>query len=422
MSEDGTEPGEGPLRSTWRPLIPIYVTVTLFSAGEQALHVLVSPYLSERLGQGTASIGMVVAVFGVAALIARMPVGALYRFDRALAMLVVGGAFSAGAFALVPLVDHPLPFAALMAADGVGWALVTTTQLALLVATRPAGLPTAGAMAWYSGTQGIGHTLGGVGAGVLADTLGYEPAFLAFAAVPAVATVVMVAALRRPAGAAVVQAPGGGDRGRELRGAWGTIGSMPAVVWAGVLVMVYINFVNGFVNTFHPVLALSAGLSLTAIGTLATCRSFASSAVRLGSGPMFSRSARPANLTAPLAILSAVAVVAIPSVASSFVLQVPIFFAIGLSRGLLRITGSAAAFDGVGDDERQHGLTAALLNAGLDFGKVAGPIVGGFVGEAAGLANAFRIVPLTILAAYVVVEAAARRRARATSQPAATRP
>ncbi|MBW3619295.1 MAG: MFS transporter [Actinobacteria bacterium] len=385
--------------------------MALFAVGEQALHVLVSPYLAEGLGQGTGVIGVVLAVFGGASLLSRVPVGAIYRFDRALPMLVAGGLLCTLAFAFVPLVGHPVPFAGLMALDGLGWAIVTTTQLALLVATRPAGLPTAAAMAWYSGSQGIGNALGGVSAGFLADTFGYAPAFLALAAIPLIATLVMVRAFRRQSRAGLVNAPqtdGLSPRGHA--GILRAIRGMPPIVWAGVVIMVYINFMSGLLNTIHPVFALAAGLSLTQIGTLASCRSIASSVVRFASGPIFSRTDRRVSLTFPLAVLSASAVVLLPSVPSSFLLQIPLFLMVGLSRGLLRITGSADAFDGVADDERAHGMTAAVLHGGLDLGKIVGPALGGGVASVIGLSATFRVLPVALLTLYLVLVTAARRR------------
>lgn len=400
---------EGPSRS-WRPLVPIYVCVTLFAIGEQALHVLISPYLREELGQGPAAIGVVLAVFGVASLVSRVPVGLIYRFDRALPLLVLGGSLSTLAFLLVPLVGGPLLFAGLMAIDGFGWAIVTTIHLTLLVATRPAGLPTAGAMAWYSGSQGIGNALGGVTAGVLADTFGYTAAFLGLAGIPAAATVVMMLAVRRKASSEVVKPPDVLSEPSGFSAFFRAIEAMPPIVWAGMVIMFFINFQSGLLNALHPVLALSAGLSLTQIGSLASFRSVASSSIRLASGPIFSRSGRRLPLTMPLAALSAAAVVAIPGVRDSFALQVPLFLLVGLSRGLLRITGSADAIDGVGDSEREHGMTAAVLTGGLDLGKIAGPAVGGLVASLVGIAGAFQILPVVLFAIYVTLVTMARRR------------
>jgi predicted MFS family arabinose efflux permease len=335
----------------------------------------------------------------------------IYTVDRARRLLVVGGALSAAAFAVAPLVRSPGPFAALMAVDGFGWSIATTAQLAVLVAARPSGVSTASAMGWYAGFNGLGNTVAGAGAGFLADTIGFAPSFLVLAAVPAVATLIMVALMPwgqlGPAAGAPPQTAKPPAPRLGVREAWRGLASLP-VVWAGVLIMVYINLMSGVVNTFHPLLAVGAGLSLTQVGILRSVRSWASSTVRLGSGVIFGRTDGK-WMTTPLVLLGAVAVAAVPSVASSFVLQVPLFLAGGLSRGLLRVTGSTEAFDGATGD-RQHGMIAALLQGGLDLGKLVGPLVGGIVAEVWGLPTMFRVVPLVMLLVYLPIDMTARRR------------
>jgi MFS family permease len=186
------------------------------------------------------------------------------------------------------------------------------------------------------------------------------------------------------------------------------VAGVPAAVWAGVLLMFDINFVNGLVTTFQPVMALAAGLTLTQVGVLASLRSFASSFVRLGSGVALARRSG-AVLTTPLVVLGALAVVLIPSAKASFIMSAPLFLAIGMSRGLLRVTGSAQAFDGAPDDDRHHGMTASLLNSGLDLGKLAGPLVGGALAGLTSLPTMFRTLPLVLLGCYALLELAARR-------------
>jgi hypothetical protein len=153
---------------------------------------------------------------------------------------------------------------------------------------------------------------------------------------------------------------------------------------------------------------LAAGLTLTEIGILSSCRSGASSIVRLGSGALFAR-VGSAGLTLPLMVISAASLVVLPTVQASFVLQVPLFLATGLSRGLLRVSGSAGAFEAAGDHERQHGLTAALVHSGLDVGKITGPLVGGGVAQVLGLSTMFRVLPLALLATYLALHFASRR-------------
>jgi MFS family permease len=407
------------------PLARIYLSVFLFVAGEGAMHVLVSPYLARELRLGPAAIGVVVGIFGGASLLARLPAGAAYSVRRRRRLLLFGGGLSSGAFLLVPLVTGAVPFAVLMAVDGFGWSIATTTQLAALVAARPEGMRIAAAMGWYSGFTGLGHTVGSALGGLTADRLGFKPSFVMLAGIVALGTAIMVRAAPG-ADTAPASAPRTGLRSTAARAHLGavrrTIANMPMAVWVGVLVMVYINFINGVQTTFHPVLVLAAGLTLTQVGILASCRSGASSVVRMGSGALFARIGT-AHLTLPLMLVGAASLFLLPTVQASFFWQVPLFLATGLSRGLLRVSGSSGAFEAVdGGLERHHGLTAALVHAGLDVGKITGPLVGGVVAQLVGLAAMFRILPAVLLALYLVLHFAARRSAPRVVAPAAGAP
>jgi DHA1 family multidrug resistance protein-like MFS transporter len=386
-------------------LAPVYLSVFLFVAGNSALSVLIPVYLSRSAGLGATAIGFVVGVFGFASLAARLPVGMAYSARRGRMFLLLGGGLSAAAFALVPLVHAPVPLAALMALNGLGWSVATTVQLALLVARPPGGVSTAAAMGWFSGATGLGNMAGGLLGGVTADAIGLRPTFFVLAVTPLVGALLM--SRNVAASNVIVHAE---SRAEPISRAWRALLRMPLPVWVGVLVMFFINGLNALTNTFHPVLALGAGLSLTQIGALSSIRSWASSSSRFGSGPLFSRY-DAAGLTMPLVIAGTLATCAIPSVIGSFLLQVPLFAIAGVSRGLLRVTGSADAFDSVGDDDRLHGLTAALLYGGLDLGKIVLPVVGGVVAGAFGIATMFRVVPAALLLLYLALALPARRAA-----------
>jgi predicted MFS family arabinose efflux permease len=286
--------------------------------------------------------------------------------------------------------------------------VATTAQLALLVARRPEGVSTASAMGWFAGATALGNVAAGVLGGASADTIGLRPTFFLLAATPVLGAVLMMRAAAARDLAPEEEQPERPPIRRSLSG-------LPLAIWVGVLVMFFINGLNAVTNTFHPVIALAAGLSLTQIGALSSVRSWASSSSRFGSGPLFSRF-DPARLTLPLVVAGCLATCAIPSAIDSFLLQVPLFAVAGLSRGLLRVTGSADAFEGAGGDDRRHGVTAALLYAGLDLGKIVGPLVGGVVAGAFGIATMFRVVPLGFLVLYLALAIPARRALR----PAAT--
>ena len=387
-------------------LAPVYLSVFLFIAGNSALQILVPVFLARREGLGPTAVGAVIGMFGIAALAARLPVGVAYSVRRGKPFVLVGGAVSAVAFALVPVVHGSLAFAALMLMNGVGWSVATTAQLALLVAQRPGGISTAAAMGWYSGATGLGNAAAGVLGGGAADLFGLRATFFLLAATPLLGALLMARGITAPERAAPV--PVAGDR-PPLRAAR-SLRTMPVAVWTGVLVMFFINALNALTNTFQPVLAVAAGLSLTQIGALSSIRSWASSSSRFGSGPLFSRY-DASNLTLPLVVAGTLSLCLVPSVISSFLLQIPLFVVAGVSRGLLRVTGSADAFESLGDDERRHGLTAALLNSGLDLGKIVGPILGGAVAGAFGIAAMFRILPAALLVLYLALALPARRSA-----------
>jgi predicted MFS family arabinose efflux permease len=391
------------------PLAASYLCVFLYSSGEQALHVLVPPYLSAGLGFGPGIVGALLAVFALSSLAMRLPVGAGYSAERVRPMLLIGGLLSTGAFALMAVTHSAVVLGGLLALDGVGWAMATTTQLAVLVASRPSRLTIASAMGWYSGFTGLGNAVGGASAGLTADALGYTPAFLLLASMPALATVVMFRGL--PAQLAMARArreesaPDGDAAAAPTRaGPMATLraaGTLPLVVFSGAMIMFFINVQNALFNSFHPVLVLAAGLTLSQIGILSSCRSLASSVTRMSLGALFTRS-NGAWLTTPMLFLGATTLFVLPFLRSMFWPQVALFLAAGLSRGILRVTGSSMAFERVdGEGEQRQGLVAAWLHMGLDLGKVAGPPLGGLVAEFVGVAAMFQVCALAMAAMYV---------------------
>ena len=342
-----------------------------------------------------------------------LPVGLAYSFERGRIFLLGGGALTAAAFAGAPFVHDPLIFGVLMALNGLGWSIATTAQLALLVARPPGQVSTAAAMGWFSGATGLGNMVGAVLGGVPADLIGLRPTFFVLAATPLLGALLMTRSVGTSR--AIVR----GEPGMREGAAWRLLLRMPVAVWAGVLVMFFINGLNAVTNTFHPVLAIGAGLSLTQIGALSSIRSWASSSSRFGSGPLFERF-DPAGLTLPLVILGTVATCLIPSVIASFLIQIPLFALAGLSRGLLRVTGSADAFDAAGADDRRHGLVSALLYGGLDLGKIVLPVAGGAIAGVWGIATMFRVVPLALLLLYLALAVPARRALQAEGARRAT--
>jgi len=296
----------------------------------------------------------------------------------------------------------------------------------------PAETPAAMYIGWYVGIQSLAKAVATTLGGLLAQVIGVQQAMLVLSVLPVVAAALIVVSLpgvdAEPPGeiGAVVDKPRAVARS-ETGSSWTsrsrmssrsrtTIGAamaglrrfatMPAAVWAAAVVAIYLNVMNGLLGSFFPLLGLSLGLSVALIGTLSSTRSALSALSRFSAGWLLGRVAARRILPALLAI-SAGTVAILPSV-SSYLLLVPVFALNGLSRGLLRVTTVAAAMTVIRRD--QAGAAAAAMTAGLDVGRMTGPLIGGLVASLFGLPAMFRAVPLAFLALYLVLSPLAGRR------------
>jgi predicted MFS family arabinose efflux permease len=401
------------------PLAGVYVATMLFELAEGALRFLVPINLHDR-GLGPSAIGLIVFAFSFTSLLSRGVTGALFRPERARFLIVGAGLASTLAYLGTPFVSHPAAFSVLMAIDGFGWGMATTVLLAMMMLCTPASISPAVAIGWYIGFQGIAFALATTVGGVLADLVGIQTAMLILATLPVLAASLI--GLRLPpvvrdmgTDATTPEAPGwaaAGETGRRARlraraaGAVARVGLLPFAVWAAALVAVYLNVMNGLLQSFFPLVGLSVGLSVAQIGTLSSVRSAVSAVARFGAGWLFERV--PAHrLHLPLLTMSAATLALIPS-AGSYVVNLPLFALNGISRGLLRVTTSAAAMEET--PGHQAGVAAAVMTAGLDVGKMLGPLIGGLVATVVGVETMFRIVPFAFLAVYLALYLAVDRR------------
>lgn len=388
-----------------RRIWTLFAWVFASAAVESAFGVLLSPYLVAEWRLEEAAIGSVMAVFAVVSLLARLPVGALFTGARAPALLVIGSLLSASAFALLPVAGSVAAVTLLLGVNGLGWSVATTTQLALVLAWRPQRMSTASALSWYAAFAGLGHTASAVG-GYLADRIGFDTTFVVLGAVTLAAVLLLLWALPRSADEIDEALPRRGPRWSRAR-----LRGLPIAVWSSVLLMVYINFNLDMVRTFHPIMVVGAGLTLTQVGALYGILAGGSTVIRFGAGALFSRTgADAARLNTPLVVVGTAVTMLLPLFRGSFLLQIPLFAGMGMSRGLLRVTASTEAFAAVDDaDESTRGTVAALLHSGLDLGRIAGPPVAGIVAQLAGVATMFWVLPVGLLSAYLLLRAAARR-------------
>jgi predicted MFS family arabinose efflux permease len=292
-----------------------------------------------------------------------------------------------------------------MAIDGFGWGLATTCLLAMVMLCTPSSIPPAVAMGWFIGFQGIAFAIATTVGGVLGQVVGIQLAMLALATLPVLAASLL--AFRLPPVVRDVEQPAGPPAGSRLRAMAGRVGLLPFAVWLAALVAVYLNVMNGLLQSFFPLLGLGLGLSVAQIGTLSSVRSGVSSVARFGAGWLFARVAAT-RLHLPLLALSAGTLALLPSV-TGYIANLPLFALNGVARGLLRVTTSASAMEDT--PGHQAGLAAAVMTSGLDIGKMVGPLVGGFVAAAVGLDTMFRVLPLAFLVVFAVAVVITKRSA-----------
>lgn len=385
------------------PLAGLYLAAGLFELAEGALRFLVPINLDAR-GLTPAEIGFVIFAFSLTSLLSRGVAGALFRPERARALIIVAGLASTIAYLLTPFVTDVAAFTVLMAFDGFGWGIATTCLLTMVMLCTPTNISPATAMGWYIGFQGIAFAVATTVGGVLGQAIGVTGAMLALATLPVVAAVLI--SIRLPP---VVRSMDDPDRPRQvggmIRGSLRQVGLLPFAVWSAALVAVYLNVMNGLLSSFFPLLGLAIGLSIAQIGTLSSIRSGISSIGRFGAGWLFDR-VGATRLHAPLLVVSAATLALLPA-AGSYLVVLPLLAANGLSRGLLRVTTSATAMEATAG--HQAGMAAAVMTAGLDVGKMLGPLIGGLVAATIGLDAMFRTVPFAFLAAYWLIYVLARR-------------
>jgi MFS family permease len=393
-------------RST-RALVPLYAASAVLTLGEGSFGLLTPPYMNER-GVDEVFIGAAISFYGLMSLLARVPAGAAYRTERASALIAGGCFLCAVAFALVPLTGDPALLGVLIGLNGVGFAVATTGVMAALIERRPEGASAGSIMGWYTGSVGVGYALAGLVGGSLGDLVGLARAIWIVALVPLVAGVLLATIVHgtRPTH--------GTERTSERRTPFGGFRGTPALVWLAFFVTLYINLVSGVVLTFFPIYGLQIGLTLTQIGILFAIHGAAAALVRFGSGLLFRWI--PYERTLPvMVLLSGAAVAGIASVEVLAVLALA-WALIGVARGLLRVASAALVMDSAGPRDTQRGAASGIYLAGLDLGKIVGPIVGGVAAGAIGLRATFLLAGILFPLVYLVFAAHVVRR----PAPAAT--
>ena len=381
--------------------MPLYVASAILTLGEGGFILLVPPYMHGRHVPEVA-IGAAISIYGVVSLVSRIPAGAIYRSHRAWWLIAAGCLVSSLAFAGITRTAHPALLTFFVALDGAGFAIASTANMAALIDRRPAGANAGSIMGWYTGSLGAGYAVAGFAGGALGDALGPGDAILVLALVPIVAAASLSTAVRSTAPERTTVEP-------SARGAWWRdFRHVPSLVWLAFFVTLYINLVSGVLLTFFPIYGLAIGLSLTQIGMLQGVHGGAAAVVRFLSAPVF-RVVSYQRVLPTMVVLSGISIATIGGVTWLGALVVA-WGGLGLTRGLLRVASAALVMDAAGETDAQRGAASGIYLAGLDLGKIVGPVVGGAGAGTLGLRTTFLLASVCFPAVYFVLAALTRRR------------
>ncbi|MGH8946212.1 MAG: MFS transporter [Acidimicrobiia bacterium] len=374
-----------------RRLGALFAASGILTLGEGSLLVLIGPYLHEiSLSEGL--IGVVMILYGVGALLSRFWSGAFYRTGRAPVMIASAGAMMAAAYVAIPLVTDPVGLAAILALNGAAYSMATTSGLAAVADRHPIEGNAGSVMGWYTGATGAGYAIAGFLAGALADTVGIRQTLVIVAVFPLVSGLLLAWILRLSIGDARISLRTEPISIRHL------IRRLPSGVWMAFFVAFYISMVNGGLFTFFPIHALAIGLTLTHVGIMTGVHGSAATGIRFLSGPIFRFV--PYRRVLPFAVaLNGLALMWL-SFTESLLLLVTAWAVIGLTRGVLRVASGALVIDAATTSDRERGVSSTVYLAGLDLGKILGPLLAGGIAEIVGLRSSFALVGVLFVAIF----------------------
>ncbi len=382
--------GRGGLASLW----PVFVAAAVLTFGEGSFLILISPYLESR-GIAAGLIGGLVAVYGVASLITRFGAGTAYTARRG-PFLVAGAALiSAMAFLIIPTTGEPFLIAGLVGLNGAAFAFGTAALMAAVMERRGRDVSSGALMGIYTGSLGLGYAVAGFVGGPVADVAGIGAAFRLGAAVAVVAGVVLFRSLRHTAVTRPSEQPSRPGLSERLK----AFGGVPRWVWLGFVAMLYINLVSGVLFTFFPLHALDIGLSLSAIGIVIGIHGIAAATARFVSVPVFAKFSYRAAMM-PAVLLSAAGIALLGSTNTIVVIAVA-WAAIGLARGVLRVSSAALVLDECADTEHGRGAASSVYLSGLDVGKVVGPVLGAVGAVTIGIGATFLVAAVLLPLVYI---------------------
>ncbi|MGI8423780.1 MAG: MFS transporter [Chloroflexota bacterium] len=362
-------------------------------------YVPILPVYAQGMGASLSMVGLMLSAYGVMQLLLRIPTGlasdALGRRKPFVVAGVAATVVGALAFIWAPSPWFLVVARAITGVAACGWVAITVMYSAYYPPAQAAR-----AIAGMGITNGLGQVIATYTGGMAADAYGWHAPFF-MAAGTGVLGVGLMLACREVRG----PARGGGEGGLTLRRLWevGTSRTLLVVSTLSAL-NTYATFTTVF--GFVPVYARDLGASRGELGLLTAVSIIPFTLAQLVASRMTERFGFRAAVFVGL-VISGSMTLATP-LAGTFPQLVVVQVVGGFGRGLLGVALMSLAILSV--EQRERATAMGVYQAVYSIGMFLGPLVGGVIGEQAGLTAVFFSTGLVSLAAALIARLTLRPR------------
>ena len=365
--------------STVKLLVPI-VAVTIQS---NSASTVIPPYL-DHMRIPVALIGTLISLGPIFALLARLPIGMLYRRGQArwlvsAAIMAMGVTNYGYSFA-----ESSWSFAVVHCLNGFAYSAVTTLYMAFYVDSLAPDENRNHAMGYYVGCLAMGYSTGNFFGGLIADHWGYSWTFQLGALLSFVA-VALLWFLHGPSSDA--PASGKTKQAGKLTVRESFKALLEPELATVVLVALFLNLLHQMGGVFISLYGLGVGMSLTQIGIIRAAYAGCNAVTRPISGHVVNKVGHKGLSYFGLP-LQALILMLVP-LFTGFGTIIAVYVASGFMRAIVLVANAVGLVQDVPESKVRRGLASGVYNAAGDMGNILGPSIGGFIAHATGIASVF---------------------------------
>jgi predicted MFS family arabinose efflux permease len=370
--------------STLKLCIPVIAITTQNNVGA----LIIPPFLHD-LNFSVASIGSLISLGPVLALLSRIPAGVAYKKSRARTLIAIAMIAMAVCNFLYRVVDGALAFALVHGANGFVYGAVTTIYMAFYVDSLAPDENRNHAMGYYVGCLAVGYSIGNFLAGAIADHFGYDFTF-GVAAVLSILGIIPVWSIQSstPERSATERKAAQSNPG--LRNSSKAI--LEPNMAAVVVVALFLNALHQVGNVFLPLYGLAVGMTLTQVGVIRAFYSLCNAVTRPISGLVVNRLGHRRLSYGGLPLQSGLMML-VP-LFTDFGTVLAVYICAGFMRAVAIVSNAVSLVEDIDESKVRRGVATGIYNAAGDLGNILGPGAGGLIASATGIAGMFVVAPL----------------------------